>query len=165
MSAPALDVDWPAVQTLAIAVGVREAARRLGVSEDAVMQRSCREGWLKRLPRDQPLPESIRPINVGNVSTAPQAMGEYLRDLSSKTRLNHAKVADKIADKLSQSDADELLMNMPNVLSAGKHAALVAGNWGGSQGTSMRLDLLAGTLDVRSGNAPDPDFDQIEIPD
>jgi hypothetical protein len=159
-----LDVDWESIRTLAIAVGVREAARRVGISEESVMQRSCREGWLKSLPRDQELPPTIRPIRVSMVSTAPQAMGEYLRDLSAKTRLNHAKVADKIADKLSQSDADELLMQMPSVLMAGKHAALTAGNWTSGSGPTMRLDLLAGTLDVSLGSGSDAS-DDLDIPD
>jgi hypothetical protein len=41
-----LNVDWPAVRVLAAAVGVREAARQMGISEDAVRQRSKREGWM-----------------------------------------------------------------------------------------------------------------------
>ena len=41
-----LNVDWPAVRVLAVAVGVREAARQMGISQDAVRQRSKREGWM-----------------------------------------------------------------------------------------------------------------------
>src|SRR5262249_43363103 len=41
-----LNVDWSAVRVLAVAVGVREAARQMGISEDAVRQRSKREGWM-----------------------------------------------------------------------------------------------------------------------
>jgi hypothetical protein len=44
-----LNVDWPAVRVLAVAVGVREAARQMGISEDAVRQRSKREGWMAAL--------------------------------------------------------------------------------------------------------------------
>jgi hypothetical protein len=33
-----LNVDWPAVRVLAVAVGVREAARQMQISEDAVRQ-------------------------------------------------------------------------------------------------------------------------------
>jgi hypothetical protein len=29
------NVDWPAVRVLAVAVGVREPARQMGISEDA----------------------------------------------------------------------------------------------------------------------------------
>jgi hypothetical protein len=49
-----LNVDWPAVRVLAVAVGVREAARQMGISQDAVRQRSKREGWMaspKTLPQ------------------------------------------------------------------------------------------------------------------
>jgi hypothetical protein len=41
-----LNVDWPAVRVLAVAVRVREAARQMRISEDAVRQRSKREGWM-----------------------------------------------------------------------------------------------------------------------
>jgi hypothetical protein len=41
-----LNVDWPAVRVLAVAVGVREAARQMQISQDAVRQRSKREGWM-----------------------------------------------------------------------------------------------------------------------
>jgi hypothetical protein len=41
-----LNADWSAVRVLAVAVGVREAARQMGISEDAVRQRSKREGWM-----------------------------------------------------------------------------------------------------------------------
>jgi hypothetical protein len=30
-------VDWPAVRVLAVAVGVHEAARQMGITEDAVL--------------------------------------------------------------------------------------------------------------------------------
>ena len=42
----ALNVDWPSLRVLAVAVGVREAARQMGISQDAVRQRSKREGWM-----------------------------------------------------------------------------------------------------------------------
>ena len=41
-----VNVDWPAVRVLAVVVGVREAARQMGISEAAVRQRSKREGWM-----------------------------------------------------------------------------------------------------------------------
>ena len=41
-----LNVDWPAVRVLAVAVGVREPARQMGISQDAVRQRSKRERWM-----------------------------------------------------------------------------------------------------------------------
>jgi hypothetical protein len=43
-------VNWEAVKMLAIEVGAREAARRLGMKESTVLSRAKREGWnlLKR---------------------------------------------------------------------------------------------------------------------
>ena len=42
-----LDVDWPAVRVLAVAVGVREAARQMGISEDGCYNaRNAKAGWV-----------------------------------------------------------------------------------------------------------------------
>jgi len=41
-----LNVDWSAVRVLAVDVGVREAAHQMGIGQDAVRQRSRREGWM-----------------------------------------------------------------------------------------------------------------------
>ena len=38
-------VNWAAVEMLAMEVGAREAARRLGIKESTVLSRAKREGW------------------------------------------------------------------------------------------------------------------------
>jgi len=40
--AQALAVDWQEVKTLALAIGVREAARQMGLTEDSVRLSDCR---------------------------------------------------------------------------------------------------------------------------
>lgn len=169
---PPLDVDWEAIKTMAVALGLAETSRRTGVSLDAIQQRSHRESWLRDIPRSEPLPLSIRPTPVVSSVSPAEGMASVMRDLSSKTRLSHAKVAAKVSERLEVADADEILVNMPNVLAAGKHAALVHGWQAGQGGTSVRLDLLAGTLEMTSQTAQEcsscgqqASFDSLEIPE
>jgi hypothetical protein len=54
MSSRAINVDRESVRLLAIELGVREAARRCGLSEDRVRKWSSRYKWLEqRAPRQQ----------------------------------------------------------------------------------------------------------------
>lgn len=163
---PALDVDWESVRTLAVAVGVREAARRMGLPEAACMQRSCREGWLSGLSRSERLPPTVMETVSSVRVSASQAMGDSLRDMSARTRLGHAKAAVKVADKVAQMDADELLTVMPAVLQSVKHAAVTHSWAAGNNGQpSVRLDLIAGSnvtamrLDIGGSEAPEDDED------
>lgn len=143
MPAP-LDVDWEGVRTLAIAVGVREAARRVGLEESTVQSRSQRERWLSDLPRSQPLPPTVLARASSETMSPSAAMAGVLREMSARTRLGHARVAVKVAETVEVMEGDEALLSMPLILQAVKHAAVVHG-WGGSSGqTPMRLDILSG---------------------
>src|SRR5689334_12377095 len=94
----ALDVNWPAVQALAVAVGVREAARQMGLNESAVMQRSAREGWLKDLPRSTPMPPTVlQPVS--GVSTAAQAMAQTMREDAVKGRAAALRVTRRALER------------------------------------------------------------------
>jgi hypothetical protein len=128
----ALDVNWEAIKLLAQQIGVREAARRMGLPEDAVRQRSAREGWLRDMPRSQPLPPSVRKV-VTNVTKAPEASINYLKDVLLETRTEHAKTALAVAKDMSswvqeQPSAMRDKDNAQALLSNAKHAAL-AGGW------------------------------------
>jgi hypothetical protein len=128
----ALDVNWETIKMLAQQIGVREAARRMGLPEDAVRQRSAREGWLRDMPRSQPLPPSVRKV-VTNVTKAPEASINYLKDVLLETRTEHAKTALAVAKDMSswvqeQPSAMRDKDNAQALLSNAKHAAL-AGGW------------------------------------
>jgi hypothetical protein len=128
----ALDVNWNEVRMLAQTIGVREAARRMGIPEGAVMVRSSREGWLRDLPRSKPLPPSVRQA-VSGVSSAPQAAVNYLKDVITQTRTNHAKVAliasNEILSVAEVAPAQLLVQETAQtLLTHAKHAAL-AGGW------------------------------------
>jgi hypothetical protein len=69
-----LNVDWPAVRVLAVAVGVREAARQMGISQDAVRQRSKREGWMA-----SPKTVAQRALAKPVTSVSPDACHQHMR--------------------------------------------------------------------------------------
>lgn len=135
----ALDVNWEAVRTLAVQIGVREAARQCGIEENAVCQRSWREGWLKNLPRSESLPPTMLPQPVSGIIKP----HDVLTNLGQETRVNHAIAANKISGKVAQMEADEALNRVPDILAAAKHAAVVHG-WSGAQvNVGIRLDQIA----------------------
>lgn len=163
----ALEIDREQVRIVAVQIGVREAARQFGLSEETVKSWSKREGWLVQDTENKELVEQATKQlreKQGLPPVAPTA-AEILRNYSGTTRLSHAKVAEKVAKSLEIKDADEILVNMPNVLAAGKHAALVHGWQVGQGGTSVRLDLLAGTLEMTSQTAQEGPSDSLEIPE
>ncbi len=136
----ALDVDWESVKTLAISVGAREAARRMGLSEDAVRQRCTREGWLRDLPRSTPLPTSVlRP--VATVATASEALVASMREDAIRGRAAALRSGRVALERVAEMDADELITpEFADVANKwGKTHALAAG-YGAGDGV-QRLDL------------------------
>lgn len=138
----ALDVNWGEVRTLAVAVGVREAARRMGLPEDAVKQRSWREGWMANIPRSQPLPLSVmRPVT--NVTSAPKALAQVMLEDSQDCRSTALRVAKRALRRVERCDDDELLMpEVAGVLNQHTKTASVAGNWQASA-PSLKIQLGA----------------------
>jgi hypothetical protein len=104
MSTP-LNVDWPAVRVLAVAVGVREAARQMGISQDAVRQRSKRE-------RSIASPKAIvqRALAKPVTSVSPNAYHEHMRSpmslANASTKLGLSKYAAEAAERAGESDGD-----------------------------------------------------------
>jgi hypothetical protein len=136
----ALDVDWEAVQTLAIAIGVREAARQMGINEDAVRQRSSREGWIKDIPRSQPLPPTmIQPVT--NVTTAAKALGNSMREDAQRGRAAALRVSRRALERVDRMEDDQLVV--PEVATMAHtwiKGASLAGGYGAADSVA-RLDL------------------------
>lgn len=95
-----LDVDREAVKTLAMAVGVREAARRIGLPESTVKSWSDRGDWLR--PVVQP-PTVLRASNASKTPSA--AMVEALTDDSNATKIGFARAARTVATDLAGKSA------------------------------------------------------------
>jgi hypothetical protein len=102
MSKP-LNVDWPAVRVLAVAVGVREAARQMGLSEDAVRQRSKREGWMAS-PKTAAQRALAKPVtSVSPVALSPaQALANVFSERKHRTKLGLSKYAAEAAEEAAE---------------------------------------------------------------
>ena len=101
----ALDVDREAVKTLAVAIGVREAARQMGLNEDTVRQWSCRESWFAPTPK----PATMQPQTVTDVTKPSVALANVLADDSLHTRVGFSKAARKVATHLGDKEPSTLV--------------------------------------------------------
>lgn len=143
-------VSWEAVKVLALAVGVREAARRLGLKEENVKKRCTREGWLKdptareanELIMRQRLQERGA-LAAQSPKVSPSAvMASELLDLSSKSRLGFAKASAGVAAHVASRDPEENLMDAQNVKAAAQTANMVFGWSDSAPNVKIRLDVL-----------------------
>lgn len=164
-----MPVDWNGVRVLAIAVGVREAARRCGISEEAAMKRSQREGWLES-PETRELNRKLMRENrtlsatVRTVSPA-VAMANELSNLGAKTRLSIARGIAKAGAHIETMDGQEIVADAQNIKATAQTAQILHG-WEANQKTSrVRLELL-GTkgesmaIDVESEVVTDQDWSE-----
>jgi hypothetical protein len=102
-----LNVDWPAVRVLAVAVGVREAARQMGISEDAVRQRSKREGWMAsaKAVAQRALAKPVTSVSPNALSPA-DALANVFGERKRRTKLGLSKYAAEAAERAADSDGD-----------------------------------------------------------
>jgi hypothetical protein len=102
-----LNVDWPAVQVLAVAVGVREAARQMGISEDAVRQRSKREGWMTsvKATTQRALAKPVTTVSPDVLSPA-DALANVFSERRDRTKLGLSKYAAEAAERAGESDGN-----------------------------------------------------------
>ena len=98
-----LNVDWPAVRVLAVAVGVREAARQMGISQDAVRQRSKREGWMAspKAVAQRALAKPVTRVSP-NVLSPAYALANVLSERKHRTKLGLSKYAAEAAEQAAE---------------------------------------------------------------
>ena len=128
--------DWPAVQTLAVALGsITEAAKRCGVSVDAAFQRAKREAWpVGRRPAKAlaVAREAVRTQVkltggvVRSVSLAEEIATE-LADLSSGSRLSLSRAVRRGAAHAEQLAPDDIIERADKLASLVKSAATLGG--------------------------------------
>ena len=102
-----LNVDWSGVRVLAVAVGVREAARQMGISQDAVRQRSKREGWMgsPKAVAQRALAKPVTSVSP-NVLSPALALANVLSERKHRTKLGLSKYAAEAAERAGESDGD-----------------------------------------------------------
>lgn len=157
--------NWPAIRALAMVVGVREAARRCGVSENAALARSMREGWL-----DDPKAKAINAeigkerrreaYGCNQMSSQPGlVLLNEMRELAVKGRYGALKATTKALLHLGDKDADELCRpDVADVLSKHVRSASIAGGYGAAQ----RVDTVAEAFGGRGIEATVIDAEVIE---
>ena len=140
-----LNIDWPAVRVLAVAVGVREAARQMGISQDAVRQRSKREGWMAS-PKTVTQRALAKPVtSVSPVALSPaHALANVLQEHERETKLSLARSARRMAKDAEQAT----LRESPYVHKAAQVASITHG-WGKQDknpnpNTILNLGILIG---------------------
>lgn len=145
-TAPAAQpISWEAVKTLAAVVGVREAARRMGLSEDRVRQRSSREGWLKSPEARQAVKiahaQRTAEKSVTTLSPAALVMAE-IAGLGQKSRLSLARGVAKASEHVENLQGPEILDRSADVKAIAQTADLVHGWKDQTPNVKIRLDVL-----------------------
>jgi len=92
-----LDVDREAVRVLVVAVGPREAARQMGLSENTVLQWTSRFGWLDHTKAVPQLPTSMQKQAVIGVIKPADALANSLKEDALATRVGLTRYAKRMA--------------------------------------------------------------------
>lgn len=138
MPAP-IKVDKDQVRMLVLAVGVREAARQMGLPETAVQQWSCRGKWLAKTrptPAALPLPASMQSVTTVRQTPA-DALSAVLADDAKETRLSLSRSARNLAQQAETA----LLDQAGDVLSAAKVASVVHRWDADKQGPAVAVNI------------------------
>lgn len=148
---PPLNIDKEAVRVLVVAVGAREAARQMGLSESTVMQWSARGKWLAHTRPEPPhLPVSMQPTAVIGVSTPADALRDALAadgNLVKTQTMRFARLATAHAASKAESDPATALEQAGNIKQV-VQAAAIAGGWqSATQGVELRLAIFTGPVE------------------
>lgn len=149
-------VNWQEVRMLAAVVGVRESARRMGLSEEQVKKRCTREGWLAtpeaRIANQRAVAErsgTSAPVPMSPMSPAALVNAE-LAALGSKTRLSLARGIAKAGEHIETMDGQEILIDAQNIKSVAQTADLVHGWKDSAPQVKIRLDVLNGSAEPQA---------------
>ena len=142
-------VNWEAVRMLALVVGVRESARRMGISEEAVKKRCTREGWLATKEARAVNKMAIAQRTGVTASVCPQKspvalIHAEITNLGGKSRLSLARGVAKAAETVESMSGDEILDRSGDVKSIAQTADLVHGWKDAAPSVKIRLDVLSG---------------------
>jgi hypothetical protein len=142
----ALDVNWEAVKVHCVAHGIPDAAKRYGITQEAIRQRCHREGWKNNPAVAEALVrQGFMSRSVTSAQKAPgELMAESLKDKLLRTRANYAETA-----LIASAEMLTLAETMPKalrdsdvastILTHTKQAALVGG-WN-DQAPTAKINL------------------------
>lgn len=158
---PPLDVDKEAVRMLVLTMGVREAARQMGLNEDTVLAWSSRGKWLAHLNA----PPVIKPISMQKVSainaiSPVKALENSLQVLGKETRYGLAKAAKKGAECAAELSGAEVLNNARSIKEIAGVASIVH-SWGETQ-ASVHISCMGGE---QPGEALEIDVEVSSVPE
>lgn len=141
----ALELDRNEVRIVAVQIGVREAARQFGLSEETVMSWSKREGWLREKEEQEEIVERAKwqKRESQGLPAVARTASEILKSYDGDTRMGLAKGLKAGADHVAQLDGQEVLMAAGQVAQLAKASGLVH-NWqANSAGISIRMDIVS----------------------
>lgn len=132
-------IDKEAVRTLAVAIGVREAARKLGLDENRVLQWSHRGQWFKQ-PAKVQQPPTVTKNAVIAVIKPSQALSESLEDDSKATRIGLSQASRRAADHLKAQTGAQVLKSAKSMKEIASVASIVHG-WEAKKDAGVQINL------------------------
>lgn len=141
LHAEAQPITRDAVKMLAIAVGLTEAARRLGLNEARVRQWSCRGKWFAK-PEPQQLPPTMTKHAVTSVTTPVDALVDSLADDAKETKLALSKATRKAAKTFAGMQGSKVI-DKSKALSHVTAAAARIHAWDERGDTGLHLHVLS----------------------
>jgi len=140
-------INREAVKVLAQAVGVREAARRMGLGEERVMKWSQRDPagpWGSLL--SAPPPPSRGPVAKiacpQNVRTPSEALADINAENGARSRSAALRYSARNLEHLAELSPEEGVLLAPQAASLVKVAS-TAGDWSTTSRGSVRINILA----------------------
>jgi hypothetical protein len=139
----ALNVNREAVKTLAMAIGVREAARQMNLPENTVMQWSARYNWFA----EPKLPPTMK--RVSSESTSP---GDIMKQVGERSRFSLDIAGEKAAKHLEKLGGHEIVSKATKFKEIVAATSQLHGFDAKDQAGSFSLNVLSlGDLNVEIG--------------
>ena len=131
-----------AVRLLALSVGVREAARKMGLEENRVMKWSERYQWIQR---DLPIqPPTMQTDIVSAVSKAANSLAETLKNAGETTKLDLSRAAQKAAKRFAGMSGEKIINRSDRLLNVTNVAAKIHSWDSNGAHSAVNLNVLSG---------------------